>query len=94
VRRAPERPSTCASRPNTPATRATSVRTRAPTSHGHFRQVAITRIPKPDLLLCCTNICQTVLYWYRVLAHHFKVPLIVIDTPFLFERRRRTRSIS
>jgi bcr-type benzoyl-CoA reductase subunit B len=45
----------------------------------------ITKIPKPDLLLCCTNICQTVLYWYRVLAHHFKVPLIVIDTPFLFE---------
>lgn len=45
----------------------------------------ITRLPKPDLLFCCTNICQTVLYWYRVLAHHFKVPLVVIDTPFLFE---------
>jgi bcr-type benzoyl-CoA reductase subunit B len=45
----------------------------------------ITKLPKPDLLFCCTNICQTVLYWYRVLAHHFKVPLVVIDTPFLFE---------
>jgi bcr-type benzoyl-CoA reductase subunit B len=45
----------------------------------------ITRLPKPDLLLCCTNICQTVLYWYRVLAHHFRVPLVVIDTPFLYE---------
>jgi benzoyl-CoA reductase/2-hydroxyglutaryl-CoA dehydratase subunit BcrC/BadD/HgdB len=45
----------------------------------------ITRLPKPDLLLCCTNICQTVLYWYRVLAHHFRVPLFVIDTPFLYE---------
>lgn len=42
------------------------------------------RLPKPDLLLCCTNICQTVLYWYQVLAHHFKVPLVVIDTPFIY----------
>ncbi len=46
------------------------------------------RLPKPDLLLCCTNICQTVLYWYQVLAHHFKVPLIVVDTPFIYEEAR------
>jgi predicted CoA-substrate-specific enzyme activase len=45
----------------------------------------VGRLPKPDLLLCCTNICQTVLFWYRVLAHHFKVPLILIDTPFIYE---------
>jgi benzoyl-CoA reductase/2-hydroxyglutaryl-CoA dehydratase subunit BcrC/BadD/HgdB len=45
----------------------------------------ISRLPRPDLLFCCTNICQTVLYWYRVLAHHFAVPLVVIDTPFLYE---------
>jgi benzoyl-CoA reductase/2-hydroxyglutaryl-CoA dehydratase subunit BcrC/BadD/HgdB len=42
------------------------------------------RLPRPDLLLACTNICQTVLFWYRVLAHHFEVPLILIDTPFLY----------
>jgi benzoyl-CoA reductase/2-hydroxyglutaryl-CoA dehydratase subunit BcrC/BadD/HgdB len=42
------------------------------------------RLPRPDLLVCCTNICQTVLYWYRVLAAHFEVPLVVIDTPFLY----------
>ncbi len=41
-------------------------------------------LPKPDLLLACTNICQTVLAWYRVLAHHFSVPLVVIDTPFVY----------
>lgn len=41
-------------------------------------------LPKPDLLLACTNICQTVLHWYRVLAHHFDVPLILIDTPFIY----------
>jgi benzoyl-CoA reductase/2-hydroxyglutaryl-CoA dehydratase subunit BcrC/BadD/HgdB len=44
----------------------------------------VGKLPKPDLLLCCNNICQTVLYWYQVLAHHFNVPLIVIDTPFLY----------
>ncbi len=44
-------------------------------------------LPKPDLLLACTNICQTVLFWYRVLAEHFGVPLIVIDTPFLYNAK-------
>lgn len=44
----------------------------------------VGRLPRPDLLLACTNICQTVLYWYRVLAHHFRVPLILIDTPFIY----------
>ncbi len=44
----------------------------------------VGRLPKPDLLLACTNICQTVLNWYRVLAQHFDVPLVVIDTPFIY----------
>lgn len=46
----------------------------------------VGKLPKPDLLLACTNICQTVLYWYRVLAEYLKVPLIVIDTPFVYEK--------
>jgi benzoyl-CoA reductase/2-hydroxyglutaryl-CoA dehydratase subunit BcrC/BadD/HgdB len=41
-------------------------------------------IPRPDLLFACTNICQTVLLWYRVLARTFNIPLIVIDTPFVY----------
>jgi benzoyl-CoA reductase/2-hydroxyglutaryl-CoA dehydratase subunit BcrC/BadD/HgdB len=44
----------------------------------------VGRLPPPDLLLCCTNICQTVLYWYRVLADHFGCPLVLVDTPFLY----------
>lgn len=44
----------------------------------------VGRLPRPDLLVCCTNICQTVLYWYQVLAHHFRVPLVLVDTPFLY----------
>lgn len=47
----------------------------------------VGRLPKPDLLFACTNICQTVLAWYRVLAEHFKVPLIVIDTPFVYHEQ-------
>jgi benzoyl-CoA reductase/2-hydroxyglutaryl-CoA dehydratase subunit BcrC/BadD/HgdB len=42
------------------------------------------RLPRPDLLACCTNICQTVLYWYRALAAHFQVPLVLVDAPFVY----------
>ena len=44
----------------------------------------VGRLPRPDLLVCCTNICQTVLYWYRVLAAETGAPLYLIDTPFLY----------
>jgi benzoyl-CoA reductase/2-hydroxyglutaryl-CoA dehydratase subunit BcrC/BadD/HgdB len=46
----------------------------------------VGKLPRPDLLLACTNICQTVLFWYRLLAHHFDVPLILIDTPFIYSQ--------
>jgi benzoyl-CoA reductase/2-hydroxyglutaryl-CoA dehydratase subunit BcrC/BadD/HgdB len=44
----------------------------------------VGKLPEPDLLLACTNICQTVLFWYRVLARHFNAPLVLIDTPFVY----------
>lgn len=40
-------------------------------------------LPKPDFLVCCNNICGTVLKWYEVLARYFKVPLFIYDTPFI-----------
>lgn len=46
----------------------------------------IAKIPRPDLILSCNNICQTVLYWYRVIADIYKIPLIVIDTPFIYDK--------
>lgn len=46
----------------------------------------VGKLPRPDLLVCCNNICQTVLAWYRVLAEHFQVPLVVIDTPFIYNQ--------
>jgi benzoyl-CoA reductase/2-hydroxyglutaryl-CoA dehydratase subunit BcrC/BadD/HgdB len=39
-------------------------------------------LPKPDLLICCNNICGTVQKWYEALAEHYDVPLFVLDTPF------------
>jgi len=46
-------------------------------------QSPVGRLPRPDVLLCCTNICQTVLYWYKQLACHFDVPLLLVDAPFV-----------
>ncbi|MGQ9825327.1 MAG: 2-hydroxyacyl-CoA dehydratase subunit D [Desulfotomaculales bacterium] len=42
-------------------------------------------LPAPDLLVTCNNICGTVLKWYEVLARHYRVPLLIIDTPFVAE---------
>ncbi len=53
---------------------------------GHFfsGQTPAGRLPRPDLLFASSNICQTVMYWYKALAHHLKVPLILFDTPYNF----------
>jgi benzoyl-CoA reductase/2-hydroxyglutaryl-CoA dehydratase subunit BcrC/BadD/HgdB len=42
------------------------------------------RVPKPDLVAACSNICQTVLYWFRSIADHLGVPFFVLDTPFVY----------
>ncbi|HKL01494.1 MAG TPA: 2-hydroxyacyl-CoA dehydratase family protein [Desulfotignum sp.] len=38
-------------------------------------------LPKPDMLICCNNICGTVLKWYEVQARYYDVPLFIFDTP-------------
>ncbi len=49
-----------------------------------LQETPVGRLPRPDLLCCCTNICQTTLYWYRALAAHFHVPLVLVDPPFVY----------
>ena len=44
----------------------------------------VGKIPRPDILVACSNICQTVIYWYRSLSKQLGVPLVVIDTPFIY----------
>jgi len=39
-------------------------------------------LPKPDMLICCNNICGTVLKWYEIQARYYKKPLFILDTPF------------
>jgi len=39
-------------------------------------------LPRPDMLVCCNNICGTVLKWYETQARYFNVPLFILDTPF------------
>jgi len=39
-------------------------------------------LPEPDMLVCCNNICGTVLKWYEVQARYFNIPLFILDTPF------------
>jgi bcr-type benzoyl-CoA reductase subunit B len=39
-------------------------------------------LPRPDMLICCNNICGTVMKWYEIQARYFQVPLFILDTPF------------
>ena len=42
----------------------------------------ISGLPRPDMLVCCNNICGTVMKWYEIQARYFNVPLFIFDTPF------------
>lgn len=42
-------------------------------------------IPKPDLIFCCNNICNTVLKWYENISKELDIPMIVFDLPFNHE---------
>jgi len=46
------------------------------------KRAPLRGLPRPDLLVCCTNICGTVLKWYEALADFYGVPLFVLDVPF------------
>ncbi|MGQ9585224.1 MAG: 2-hydroxyacyl-CoA dehydratase subunit D [Anaerolineae bacterium] len=48
------------------------------------KSAPMSGLPRPDLLICCTNICDTVVKWYQVLAEHYRIPLFVLDTPFVY----------
>lgn len=40
------------------------------------------RVPLPDLVITCNNICNTLLKWYENLAAELNIPCIIIDVPF------------
>jgi benzoyl-CoA reductase/2-hydroxyglutaryl-CoA dehydratase subunit BcrC/BadD/HgdB len=46
-------------------------------------------LPPPRFLICSTNICKTVIKWYEAVARNYRVPLFVVDTPFLHDGLNR-----
>lgn len=44
--------------------------------------LAEEKIPMPDYLLCCSNVCSQTMKWYKYLESRFQVPLILIDIPY------------
>jgi bcr-type benzoyl-CoA reductase subunit B len=44
-------------------------------------------LPKPDFLLCCNNICGTVMKWYEELSRIWDVPMFLLDTPFIHQSK-------
>lgn len=40
------------------------------------------KVPLPDLVITCNNICNTLLKWYENLAMELNIPCIIIDVPF------------
>lgn len=40
-------------------------------------------LPRPDMLICCNNICGTVMKWYETVSRYLDVPLYIIDTPVI-----------
>lgn len=45
-------------------------------------QAADIPIPLPDFVLCCNNICNTLIKWYENLATVLNIPMILIDVPY------------
>ncbi|MFP4194305.1 MAG: 2-hydroxyacyl-CoA dehydratase subunit D [Desulfobacterales bacterium] len=56
---------------------------RADIADAVYKQGPIGGLPEPDMLVCCNNICGTVLKWYETAARYFDVPLFILDTPFV-----------
>ena len=58
--------------------------------HAFSGKTPAGRLPRPALLFCANNICQTVLYWYKELSHYWNIPLVLFDTPYNFREIRET----
>ena len=40
------------------------------------------KMPQPDFVLCCNNICNMMTKWYENIARMHDIPMIMIDIPF------------
>lgn len=51
-------------------------------------QSPIGGLPRPDLFVCCNNICGTVVKWFQIQSRYYQVPLFVVDTPFVHHEQQ------
>ena len=42
-------------------------------------------LPRPDALLCCSNICSGMVQWYEAMARTLDIPLFLVDFPYAQE---------
>ena len=52
------------------------------------------RLPRPDFLLCCDNICSGMVQWYQAMARTLDVPLFLINIPYQEGERTLRSSVS
>lgn len=58
-----------------------------------LKEAEAQNIPQPDLILCCNNICNTVIKWYENIAKELHIPMIMFDTPYSYEYQISEESI-
>ncbi len=58
-----------------------------------LKEAEAQNIPQPDLILCCNNICNTVIKWYENIAKELHIPMIMFDTPYSYEYQISDESI-
>ena len=47
-----------------------------------LKPIRQNRMPKPDFVLCCNNICNCMTKWYENIARMANIPLVMIDIPY------------
>ena len=58
---------------------------KTPEALAKLDELKIPRLPLPDVIILCNNICNVLLKWYENLAVELGVPMILIDVPFVYE---------
>ena len=51
-------------------------------AYTELKDVPEQNMPQPDYLLCCNNICSTMMKWYENIAVELDIPMVFIDIPF------------
>lgn len=47
-----------------------------------LQECCFENVPLPDLIICCNNICNTLIKWYENIAKELNIPMIMIDVPY------------